>query len=193
MKSKRLHRLAQLVERACVLTRYRLASPSAAVRYIRNPDPPLTARILRQHGASIGARTTFKRSLFLDNTTESPDCAGDFRNLCIGQNCYIGDLVYFDLASEISVADDVVISGRVSIVTHSDCNRSRDLKKLFPRTTAPVTLGKGCWIGYGATILSGVHVGERAVVGAGALVTKSLEPGTVYTGIPAVAQRTLTF
>ena len=52
---------------------------------------------------------------------------------------------------------------------------------------------KGASIGTGAVILGGVTIGENALVGAGAVVTKSLEPGTVYTGVPAVAQRTLTF
>ena len=41
------------------------------------------------------------------------------------------------------------------------------------------------WIGYGATILSGVHIGQGAVIAAGALVIKDVEPYTVVGGVPA--------
>lgn len=42
------------------------------------------------------------------------------------------------------------------------------------------------WIGYGATILSGVHIGKGAVIAAGAVVTRDVEPYSVVGGIPAV-------
>ncbi len=41
------------------------------------------------------------------------------------------------------------------------------------------------WIGYGATILSGVHVGQGAVIAAGAVVTKDVPPYAVVGGVPA--------
>ena len=52
-------------------------------------------------------------------------------------------------------------------------------------TCKPVVLKRNCWIGAGATILPGVTVGENAIVGAGAVVTKDVEPNTVVGGIPA--------
>ena len=41
------------------------------------------------------------------------------------------------------------------------------------------------WIGYGATILSGVHIGQGAVVAAGAVVTKDAPPYAIVGGVPA--------
>ena len=41
------------------------------------------------------------------------------------------------------------------------------------------------WIGYGATILSGVHIGQGAVVAAGAVVSKDVEPYAIVGGVPA--------
>lgn len=41
------------------------------------------------------------------------------------------------------------------------------------------------WIGYGATILSGVHIGQGAVIAAGAVVTKDVPPYAIVGGIPA--------
>ena len=44
---------------------------------------------------------------------------------------------------------------------------------------------RGAWIGAGAIILPNVTIGERAVVGAGAVVTKDVPPYTVVAGVPA--------
>ena len=41
------------------------------------------------------------------------------------------------------------------------------------------------WIGYGATILSGVHIGQGAIVAAGAVVAKDVPPYAVVGGVPA--------
>lgn len=163
----------------------------AAVRYLRNPDPRFTHRVLRKLGATVGPKTRFKRSLFLDNTSESSDCSGDFGHLRVGANCYIGDMTYFDLAAPIEVEDDVVISGNVSVITHSDCNRSAELAALFPRETAAVRLRRGCWLGASSVVLAGVEVGSRAVVAAGAVVVSDVPPGTVYAGVPAKLLRAL--
>lgn len=49
----------------------------------------------------------------------------------------------------------------------------------------PVTIDDDVWIGYRATILSGVHIGQGAVVGACALITKDVPPYAVVGGVPA--------
>ena len=49
----------------------------------------------------------------------------------------------------------------------------------------PVSIGKGVWIGYGATLCPGIHVGEGAVVGMGAVVTEDVPSGAVVGGNPA--------
>lgn len=49
----------------------------------------------------------------------------------------------------------------------------------------PVVIEEDCWIGWGAAIMSGVHIGRGAVVGANAVVTKHVEPYEVVVGQPA--------
>ena len=49
----------------------------------------------------------------------------------------------------------------------------------------PVVIGNDVWIGHGALILCGVSVGDGAVIGAGAVVTKNVEPYTIVAGNPA--------
>jgi len=55
-----------------------------------------------------------------------------------------------------------------------------------PIETAAVQIGSDCWIGAKAIILSGVEVEDHAVIGAGAVVTKSVAAWTIVAGVPAV-------
>ena len=49
----------------------------------------------------------------------------------------------------------------------------------------PITIGNNVWIGYGASILRGVTVGDGAVIGTYAVVTKDVPPGAIVGGVPA--------
>lgn len=50
---------------------------------------------------------------------------------------------------------------------------------------ADVTIGPACWLGANVTVLAGVTVGTGAVLAAGAVVTKDVEPFTIVGGVPA--------
>ena len=52
-------------------------------------------------------------------------------------------------------------------------------------TTGPVTIGNDVWIGTNCVILPGVSIGDGAVIGAGSVVTRDVESGTIVAGIPA--------
>lgn len=55
----------------------------------------------------------------------------------------------------------------------------------------PTVVKRGASIGSGATLLSGITIGERALVGAGSVVTKDVPPAAVVAGNPAVVIRHL--
>jgi acetyltransferase-like isoleucine patch superfamily enzyme len=158
---------------------------SLIVRYLRNPNPQITVKLLRSFGATIGERTTIKRSIILDNVYEDEHSARNFRYLKLGNNCYIGDCVYFDLSNQIILENNVVVSGQVSFVTHSDCNRSEYLSQKFPRQCQPIQVDDGTWIGFGATILSGVTIGKNSVIGAKSLLKEDVKEQVLYAGVPA--------
>lgn len=106
-------------------------------------------------------------------------------------------------AESVTIEDDVVISWGVTIVDHNshalewekraqdvaDWHRGR--KNWADVVIAPVILKKRCWIGFNASILKGVTIGEGAIVGAGTVVTKDVEPYTVVAGNPARVVRSL--
>lgn len=156
-----------------------------AIKYLRNPTPHHSISLLRAFGAHIGQGTTIKRSLLLDNVSRDENSSGDFSHITFGGNCYIGDGVYLDLANRVTLEDNAVLSGHVSIITHADCNRSPFLSEKIPRTCTPVHIGDGAWIGFGSTLLNGVHIGTGAVVGANSLVTDDVEEYCLYAGTPA--------
>lgn len=51
--------------------------------------------------------------------------------------------------------------------------------------TAPVRIGRNCWIGADAKILKGVEIGDNAIVAAGAIVTRSVPAAALVAGVPA--------
>lgn len=54
-----------------------------------------------------------------------------------------------------------------------------------PESSAPVVIGKDCWIGGAAILLPGVTIGDGSTVGAGAVVTKDVPSRCVVAGNPA--------
>lgn len=59
-----------------------------------------------------------------------------------------------------------------------------------PATKGDVLIGNDVWLGFGATVLSGVRIGDGAVVGAGAVVAKDVPPYAIVVGNPARVIRT---
>lgn len=49
----------------------------------------------------------------------------------------------------------------------------------------PTTIGRDCWIGAYSIIMCGVNIGEGSIIAAGSIVTKDIEPYSIYGGIPA--------
>lgn len=164
---------------------------SFVISYLRNPNPRITIKLLKAFGAKIGNDTTIKRTLFLDNVYGDQNSAGDFSYLKIGNNCYIGDGVFLDLANEIRIEDNAVLSGHVSLITHAECGRSAYVSQKFPRKCEPIVVGMGSWIGFGASILAGVKTGRNSVVGAKGLLLQDAEDGGLYVGVPATFLRRL--
>lgn len=64
-----------------------------------------------------------------------------------------------------------------------------DLDKIHVKTAwdnrGDIVIGNDVWIGYEAVILSGVHIGDGAIIGTRAVVTKDVPPYTIVGGVPA--------
>lgn len=150
----------------------------------------LITSILRRYGASIGRGVNFKDNIYIDNASGDQDARGDFSNLDIGNKCYIGKGVFFDLPDRVKIEDECAISAGVKIITHSDCG-ARIMSQWYPRQRGGVTIGYGSWIGVNAVILQGVELGKCCVVAAGSVVTQSFPDYSVVAGTPAKVVKTL--
>ena len=102
------------------------------------------------------------------------------KNVQIGKNVVIQTNSLFMSAGGITIEDDVLVAANCQLISNNHAPEEHQIL-----TCKPVVLKRNCWIGAGATILPGVTVGENAIVGAGSVVTKDVEPNTVVGGIPA--------
>jgi len=133
--------------------------------------------ILRLFGATIGDDCSIYGPLFLNTFT-------NYRNLIIGRHVHIGQCVFLDLGSLLTIQDEATLSMRCTVLTHQDVGE-RPLAARYPRLEAPVTIGRGAYLGAGVLILPGASIGEGSVVGAGSVVTEPLAAGIVAAGSPA--------
>ncbi|MBR2824445.1 MAG: acyltransferase [Clostridia bacterium] len=89
----------------------------------------------------------------------------------------------------IKIGNNVNISSRASLVvhdaTHLIYNCLPEKTKHLDEYANPIEIGDNVFIGVGVYIMGGVRVGSNVIIGAGAVVTKDLEDGGIYAGIPA--------
>ena len=104
------------------------------------------------------------------------------KNIHIGQRVFINACCHFQDHGGIFIGDDCQIGHNVVFATLNHGLDPKERKSTYP---APIVLGRNVWIGANATILQGVKIGDNAVVAAGAVVTKEVEPNTIVGGIPA--------
>lgn len=118
----------------------------------------------------------------------------------IGENCNIcshclieNDVVVGNNAtikSGVQLWDGVRIEDNVFVgpnVTFTNDKYPRS--KQYPEKFAQTILQKGCSIGANSTIVCGVKIGEKAMIGAGSVVTKDVPAGELWVGNPAVFVR----
>jgi acetyltransferase-like isoleucine patch superfamily enzyme len=130
-------------------------------------------QLVNLYGCTIGADT--KIGAFVEIQ----------KNAFIGERCKISSHTF--ICEGVSIEDEVFIGHGVMFIND-----------LYPRATAgsglqteadwkvvPTYVKKGASIGSGAVILGGITIGERALIGAGAVVTKDVPADAVVAGVPA--------
>lgn len=129
---------------------------------------------------------------------------GHAGRISIGEDCFIGPGSRIWAATSISIGNRILISHNVNIfdsMTHplNHVERHQQYLSIYQGNhpsqidleEEPVTLEDDCWIGANAIILKGVTIGERSVVGAGAVVTSDVPANSVVAGNPAKLIRSL--
>lgn len=150
------------------------------------PSPYLRARLLGLAGATVG-RNVRVHAIRLVNLESG------FTNLRIDDDAHVGTECLIDLSDAVHIGRGAVLAPRVMVLTHQDAGRHHGslVAEVIGTRLEPTTIGPGAFVGAGATVLCGVHVGHHAVVGAGAVVIADVPPGRSVVGLPATVQADL--
>ncbi|UCH65131.1 MAG: N-acetyltransferase [Ignavibacterium sp.] len=108
------------------------------------------------------------------------------KNATIGKNCKISSHTF--ICEGVHVGDNVFVGHNVTFINDKNprsVNVDGSMQTEADWAVEETFVKKGASIGSSATIMCGVTVGENAIVGAGAVVTKDVPPNTIVAGVPA--------
>ena len=107
------------------------------------------------------------------------------KNAFIGSNCKISSHTF--ICEGVTIEDDVFVGHNVAFIndTYPRATAGGQLQTEAEWKVEPTLVKRGASIGSGATILSKVTIGEKAIVGAGSVVTRDIPAGAIVTGNPA--------
>jgi maltose O-acetyltransferase len=136
------------------------------------------AKLLKLCGVAVGPGTKIHGPLKITGPADL------LQHLRIGADCNLGAECVLDLSNQLAIGDRVTLDPGVMVLTSThelDLPEHRAGKIV----TNPVSIGDGAWLRARSVILPGVKIGAGAVIEAGAVVNKDVEPNSRVGGIPA--------
>jgi len=142
----------------------------------------LIIAVLRKYGAEIGSCVRIQSPFLIHNADQREPI---YSNLTIGDNCYIGRDCIFDLMEKITIGNQVTISHRAVLNTHTNAGKSPLAKHKLKSSVGAINIKDGAYLGINVTILESTNVGEKSIVGACSLVNKDIPGEVAAFGVPA--------
>ncbi|WP_158828568.1 acyltransferase [Mucilaginibacter lacusdianchii] len=117
------------------------------------------------------------------------------QKVVIGKNFYIGRDSFIE--SDVVIGDNVIWANRVALVGRYDhhyqqigmpirlASQIRDADYNWLGVDSLTIIEDDVWVGYNTTIMSGVTIQTGSIIAAGSVVTKDVEPYSIYAGVPA--------
>ena len=153
-----------------------MSQPRILQKIIRRVDRWLDARrvaTLKGQFAACGGGVSIQLPVVINNAD----------HLRIGARVSINPFVHIWALGGVTIGDDTLIASHVAITSLTHDPRAQFFSASLQ--SRPIVIGRNVWIGTHAVILPGVTIGDGAIIGAGAVVTKDVAPRTVVVGIPA--------
>ncbi|WP_447018555.1 acyltransferase [Shewanella algae] len=104
-------------------------------------------------------------------------CNGE---LIFGEDCFFNNDCSINCLDKVTIGKDTIFGENVKIYDHDHVVDDNYLVNKNNFVTAPVSIGENCWIGSNVTILKGVHISDRVIIGANAVVHKSIMEAGIY-------------
>ncbi|MGH9350193.1 MAG: acyltransferase [Vicinamibacterales bacterium] len=107
------------------------------------------------------------------------------KNASVGRLCKISSHTF--ICEGVAIEDEVFVGHGVLFINdrHPRATKAEALQTEADWAVVPTRVRRGASIGSGAVILCGVTIGEQAMVGAGAVVTRDVPDGATVAGVPA--------
>lgn len=104
----------------------------------------------------------------------------------IARRVFLGPHVVVYGHGGVTIGEETLIAMHCCILSseHAIPTRAEAIRH-HADTLLPTNIGRDVWLGAGVKVLGGVNIGDGCVVGAGAVVTKSLQPYSIAVGVPA--------
>ncbi|REC48975.1 acyltransferase [Chryseobacterium pennipullorum] len=101
-------------------------------------------------------------------------------SLEIGNNFFMNNFCSINCLDSISIGDNTLFGENVKLYDHNHAYETQPQYKLHSSkfTTAPISIGKNCWLGSNVTVLKGVSIGDNCIIGAGCTIHKDVPSGT---------------
>lgn len=136
----------------------------------------LFAFLLRRSGAKLGIRTIIWPRAYIYHPEK----------LVIGDNFYANNNLWMNAMGGIVIGDDVLIGPNVVIHSANHAFNKKNIPiRLQGHEKHKVSIGSNVWISASVIILPGVEICDNVVIGAGAVVSKSIRESGIYAGVPA--------
>ncbi len=148
--------------------------------------PQCRSLFLRLCGVKIGKNCIIHNIRFMNLHR------GGFKNLSMGDDCFLGSEVLLDLATQIRLGNQVTLAERTLVMTHMNVGyQDHPLQKEFRSRIGAVTVADGSFVGAGTIILEGIKIGPKSFVGAGSVISGDVCANSFWAGVPARLMRSL--
>ena len=180
---KRYYTIGELFELAWCVFRTKLIAPKA--RIIRRPFVLRGGKFV---DFGKGLTTGYWCRFEVHTTNEDMK-----KRIILGDNIQMNDYVHICALDRVEIGDNCLFASHIYISDNShgryDGSENDSSPDLAPDhreyVTAPVKIGKNCWLGEGVIVMPGVTIGDGCVIGAHSIVNKDIPAASIAVGSPA--------
>ncbi|KJU82067.1 acetyltransferase [Candidatus Magnetobacterium bavaricum] len=128
-------------------------------------------------------KISIKNNVFFDKNVEI--CAAHNAVITIDDNTKIFMRFTLNAGADVSIGKMVVIAAGCNVNASERMRKKGVAMQMQDYLHEPIQIGDDVWLGANVSVLKGVKIGNGAIVGANAIVTKDVEPDSIVAGVPA--------